>query len=49
MYGKKYMGTKRTTFLSDSNGKIIKVWDNVKPEGHAKEVYEYIKSLVHGS
>jgi peroxiredoxin Q/BCP len=38
MYGKKYMGVDRTTFLLDENGKIAKIWRKVKPEGHADEV-----------
>ncbi len=38
MYGKKYMGVDRTTFLLDENGKIAKIWRKVKPEGHAEEV-----------
>ena len=45
MYGKKYMGVQRATFLIDPNGKIAKVWPKVKPEGHAKEVLEAIKRL----
>jgi peroxiredoxin Q/BCP len=40
MYGKTYFGVERSTFLLDENGKIIKVWRKVKPEGHAKEVLE---------
>ncbi len=38
MYGKKYMGIERTTFLIDQNGTILKVWNKVKVEGHAEEV-----------
>jgi peroxiredoxin Q/BCP len=38
MYGKKYMGVERTTFLIDSAGKIARVWTKVKPAGHAEEV-----------
>jgi peroxiredoxin Q/BCP len=37
MYGKKVMGVARTTFIIE-NGKIAKVFNNVKPEGHAEEV-----------
>ncbi len=40
MYGRKYMGMFRTTFIIDENGKIEKVFEKVKPEGHAKEVLE---------
>jgi len=43
MYGKKYMGVERTTFLLDENGKIAKIWRKVKPEGHAEEVLEAAK------
>lgn len=38
MYGKKYMGVQRATFLIDETGKLAKVWPKVKPEGHAAEV-----------
>lgn len=38
MYGKKYMGVDRTTYLLDENGKVLKIWSKVKPEGHAGEV-----------
>jgi peroxiredoxin Q/BCP len=37
MYGKKVMGVARTTFVID-NGKIVKIFSGVKPEGHAEEV-----------
>lgn len=39
MYGKKYMGIERTTFLIDPEGRIKKIFSNVKPEGHADQVY----------
>jgi peroxiredoxin Q/BCP len=39
LYGRKYMGVERTTYLLDSEGKIERVWNKVKPEGHAGEVY----------
>jgi peroxiredoxin Q/BCP len=45
MYGKKYMGVARTTFVLDSGGKIAKVFEKVKPEGHDKEVLEVLKAL----
>lgn len=38
MYGKKYMGVERTTFLVDENGLVQHVWRKVKPQGHAAEV-----------
>jgi thioredoxin-dependent peroxiredoxin len=40
MYGKKYMGTNRKTFLIDESGKIAKVFDKVNVEEHADEVLE---------
>jgi peroxiredoxin Q/BCP len=38
MYGKKYMGIERTTFLVGADGKIVKIFPKVKPDGHAAEV-----------
>ena len=38
MYGKKYMGVERTTFILDAEGLIVKVFNKVKPQGHAAEV-----------
>ena len=43
MYGKKYMGIARTTFLLDEDGNIAHVWEDVKPAGHAEEVLAEIK------
>lgn len=40
MYGKKYMGIKRTTFLIDEKGNIASVMKKVKVDDHAKEVLE---------
>ena len=45
MYGKKYMGVERTTILLDDQGKVVKVWNKVKPAGHAEEVEEAIRSM----
>ncbi len=45
MYGKKYMGVARTTVIVNKNGKIAKIFEKVKPEGHNKEVIEALKSL----
>lgn len=45
MYGKKYMGIDRTTFLIDKTGKIARVWNKVKVDGHVKEVLEAAKGL----
>lgn len=44
MYGKKYMGIDRTTFLIDESGKIARIWNKVKIEGHAQEVLEAAKN-----
>jgi thioredoxin-dependent peroxiredoxin len=38
MYGRKYVGIERSTFLVGADGKIAKVWPKVKIEGHAEEV-----------
>ena len=40
MYGRKYMGIERSTFVIDEQGKIAKVFAKVKPEGHAEQVLE---------
>ena len=45
MYGKKYMGIERSTFLIDSKGKLIQEWRKVKVTGHASEVLEAAKKL----
>lgn len=41
--GKEYDGVFRTTFLIGSDGAIIKVFENVKPDGHSQEVLEALK------
>jgi thioredoxin-dependent peroxiredoxin len=43
--GKEFIGTIRTTFLIDKNGKIVHIWDNVKVKGHVNEVLEQVKKL----
>lgn len=45
MYGKKYMGVERSTFLIDAEGKIAKAWRKVKVPGHVEEVLEAAQSL----
>jgi peroxiredoxin Q/BCP len=45
MYGKKYMGIERVTYLIDARGKIAQVWPKVKVDGHAEEVLEAAKAL----
>ena len=44
LYGKKYMGIIRSTFLIDPDGKVKKVWPKVKVKGHADEVLAALKS-----
>lgn len=45
MYGKKYMGTERTTFVIDSKGKIAAIFPKVKPAEHASLVLKALKEL----
>lgn len=45
MYGRKYMGIERATFLIDEAGKIRKVWRKVKVPGHAEDVLAAVKEL----
>lgn len=45
MYGRKYMGVERTTFLVDGDGVIVKVWEKVKVPGHAEEVLKAVEAL----
>jgi thioredoxin-dependent peroxiredoxin len=44
-YGRTYMGTARTTFLVDPEGRIARVWPKVKPEGHAAAVMAALDEL----
>ena len=44
LYGKKYLGIIRSTFLIGPDGKVAKVWPKVKPEGHAAEVLAAIQA-----
>jgi len=44
--GREFMGIIRTTFLIDKKGKIIKIWNNVKVNNHAKEVLETLKNIT---
>ncbi|MDG7056257.1 MAG: peroxiredoxin [Wolbachia endosymbiont of Meromenopon meropis] len=46
MFGKKYMGIERTTFLIKKNGKIVKIWKNVKVSGHVDNVLEEVKKIL---
>ena len=45
MYGRKYMGTLRASFLINPKGKIAKIYEKVKPEIHAGEVLNDLKKL----
>jgi peroxiredoxin Q/BCP len=45
MYGKTFMGIARTTFLIGPDGRIARVWNNVKVDGHAEEVLAAAKAL----
>ena len=45
MYGRKYMGIDRSTFLINEKGKLVKEWRKVKVKGHATEVLEATKGI----
>lgn len=45
MYGRKYMGIERATFLIDADGKVAEIWRKVKVSGHAEAVLNAVKSL----
>jgi peroxiredoxin Q/BCP len=45
MYGKKYMGVERTTVLVDADGRVARVFEKVKPAGHAATVMEAVAAL----
>jgi peroxiredoxin Q/BCP len=45
MYGRKYMGVERSTFLIGPDGRIARIWSKVKVPGHAQEVLEAVKAL----
>ena len=44
MYGKKVKGIARTTFVIGPDGKVKHVFENVKAQGHAEEVLEYLRA-----
>jgi peroxiredoxin Q/BCP len=44
MYGKKFLGIERTTFVIDGEGKIAHIFSKVKPEGHAEDVLAELKT-----
>jgi peroxiredoxin Q/BCP len=45
LYGRKFMGVVRSTFLIDAEGKLRQEWRKVKVKGHAEEVLEAVKAL----
>ncbi|MBM23521.1 MAG: peroxiredoxin [Gammaproteobacteria bacterium] len=45
MYGRKYMGIERSTFLIDSDGTLVKEWRKVKVKGHVKEVLDAVRNI----
>jgi thioredoxin-dependent peroxiredoxin len=45
MYGRKYMGVARTTYLIGPDGKVVKRWDGVKVDGHAEDVLAAVQQL----
>ncbi|MES2172799.1 MAG: thioredoxin-dependent thiol peroxidase [Pseudomonadota bacterium] len=45
LYGRKYMGIERATFLIGADGAILRVWPKVKVKGHAAEVLEAVQAL----
>ena len=45
MYGRKYMGVERTTFLIGADGRIARVWRKVKVPGHAEEVLAAARAI----
>ena len=44
--GREFIGVIRSTFLIDKKGRILKIWDNVKVKGHAKEVLKTLKMII---
>ena len=45
LYGRKYMGVDRSTFIIDESGKILHSWRGVKVKGHVEEVLAKLKEL----
>ena len=45
MYGRKYMGMERSTFLIDPAGRVVKAWRKIKVPGHAEATLEAVRAL----
>ncbi len=45
MYGRKYMGMERSTFLIDAGGRVVKAWRKIKVPGHAEATLEEVRAL----
>jgi thioredoxin-dependent peroxiredoxin len=45
LYGRKFMGVRRTTYLIGPDGRVAKVWENVKVDGHADDVLAAAKAV----
>jgi peroxiredoxin Q/BCP len=45
MYGRKYMGMERSTFVIGKDGKLKRIFRKVKPDGHAEKVYEALQAM----
>jgi peroxiredoxin Q/BCP len=46
LYGKKYMGIERSTFLIDPNGLTVAAWHKVKVSGHVDEVLQFVRNII---
>ena len=46
MYGRKYMGIDRSTFLFDAEGRLVRAWRKVRVPGHVEDVLEAVRTLV---
>jgi len=45
MYGKKYMGIERSTFLFNENLELISAWNKVKVKGHVEDIFSFVNSI----
>jgi len=45
LYGRKFLGIERSTFVIDRDGKVVREWRKVKVNGHAEEVLDYVRTL----